>query len=342
MTERETPMLDAQHLLWTKIAAGVCLLIFAGQLFNLFRMRSQMRAAANWGVVDGVITVSKVDQPPSHMSDDLDDASPVIHYRYRVDGKDLESDRIVSGGTPLMTRVLALRQAARYPVGARVGVHVDPRDSSNVLLEPNQTNNVAGLIAFAVVFGTIAAVLTAHSLAGKVLYTSNGVPMFAFALPAGAILIAILGLVSFVHGLQQGRASARWPTAAGTVTLSDVIEEEIEDTDNDKDKSRIRMIHRYQVDLRYAYQVNQRDFTGLTPNSGWTGIYGTREAAEKAAAQYTRGQPVVVHYDPAQPGNAVLEPGSGKGSMAPLIFALIFGGAGAAMLAVFLKFGFDG
>jgi hypothetical protein len=335
-------MLDAQHLLWTKIAAGVCLLIFAGQLFNLIRMRSQILAAASWGVVECVITVSKVDQPASHMSDDLDDASPVIRYRYNAGGKELESDRIISGGTPLMTRVLALRQAARYPVGARVGVYVDPRDSSNVLLEPSQTNNVAGLIAFAVVFGTIAAVLSAHSLAGKVLYTSNGVPMFAFALPAGAILIAVLSLVSFVHGLQQGRASARWPKAAGTVTQSDVIEEEIEDTDSDNDKSSIREIHRYQVDLRYVYQVGQRDFTGLALNSGWTGIYGTREAAEKASALYTRGQPVVVHYDPSQPGNAVLEPGSGKGSMAPLIFGLIFGGAGAALLAVFLKFGFDG
>jgi hypothetical protein len=335
-------MLDPQHLFWTQIAAGVCLLIFAGQLFNLFRMRSQMRAVANWGLVEGIITVSRVDQPPSHVSDDLDDASPVIRYRYHAAGQDLESDRIMSGETPLMTRVLALRQAARYPVGARVGVYVDPKDASNVLLEPNQKNNVAGLIAFAVVFGTIAAVLSAHSLAGKVLYTSNGVPMFAFALPAVAILIAILSLVSFVHGLQLASASARWPTASGTVTASDVIEEEIEDTDNENDKSRIRMIHRYQVDLRYAYQVGQRDFTGLAPNWGWTGIYGTREAAEKAAAQYARGEPVVVHYDPAQPGNAVLEPGSRKGSMAPLIFGLIFGAAGAAMLTVFLKFGFDG
>jgi Protein of unknown function (DUF3592) len=335
-------MLDAQHLLWTRIAAGVCLLIFTGQLFNLFRMRSQMRAAASWDVVEGVITVSQVDQPSSHVSDDQGDASPVIRYRYNVGGKDLESDRIMPGGTPLMTRVLALQQAARYPVGARVGIYVDPRDSSNVLLEPNQKNNVAGLIAFAVVFGTIAAFLTAHSLAGKVLYTSNGVPLFAFALPGAAILIAVLSLVSFVYGLQQTRASARWPTASGTVTQSDVIEEEIEDTDNDNDKSSIRKIHRYQVDLRYAYQVGKHDFVGFALNSGWTGIYGTREAAEKAAAQYARGQPVVVHYDPAQPGNAVLEPGSRKGSMAPLIFGLIFGVAGAAMLAVFLKFGFDG
>ena len=32
-------MLDAHQLLWTQIAAGVCTLIFAGLLFNMFRVR---------------------------------------------------------------------------------------------------------------------------------------------------------------------------------------------------------------------------------------------------------------------------------------------------------------
>ena len=146
-------MLDPQHLLWTQIAAGVCLLIFAGQLFNLFQMQSQMRAAANWEMTEGVITVSRVDQPPSHVSDDQDDASPVIRYRYQAGGRDFESDRIMLGGQPLTTRVLALRQAARYPVGARVGVYVDPKDSSNALLEPSQKKNFAGMLVVFLKFG---------------------------------------------------------------------------------------------------------------------------------------------------------------------------------------------
>jgi hypothetical protein len=335
-------MLDAQHLLWTQIAAGVCLLIFGGQLFNLFRMRSQMRATESWGTTEGVITVSRVDQPPSHVSDDLNDASPIIRYRYHAGGQEIESDKIMPGGQPLTTRVLATRQVARYPVGARVDVYVDPNDSINVLLEPNQKNNLVALLAFTIVFGTIAAVLTAHALAGKVLYTANGVPLFAFALPAVAILGAILSLVAFIRGLQLARDSARWPTAAGTVTSADVIEEEIEDTGNNNDnKTLIRKIHRYQVDLRYAYQVGKRDFVGTVQNWGWTGVYGLRELAEKAAAQYSPGQPVIVYYDPTQPRNAVLEPGNRKGSMAPLIFSLIAAGIGMAMLAVFINVGFN-
>jgi hypothetical protein len=334
-------MLDPQHLLWTQIAAGVCLLIFGGQLFNLFRMRSQMRAAASWTKTEGVITVSKVDQPPSHVSDDLNDASPIIRYCYRAGGQDLESDRIIPGGQPLTTRLLAGKQVARYPVGARVDVYVDPDDSKNALLEPGAKNSFVGLLAFAVVFGLIAAVLTAHALAGKVLYTSKGVPLFAFAFPAVAILGAILSLVAFVRGLRLARASARWPTAAGTITTADVIEEVTEDT-SDNDRSTIRKIYRYQIDLRYAYQIGKRDFVGTAENWGWTEVYGLREVAEKAAGRYTPGQPVVVYYDPAQPGNAVLEPGNRKGSMAPLVVSVIAAGIGSVMLAVFINVGFGG
>jgi hypothetical protein len=107
------------------------------------------------------------------------------------------------------------------------------------------------------------------------------------------------------------------------------------------DKSQIRKIHRYQVDLRYAYQVGKRDFVGTTANWGWTAIYGLRELAEKAAGQYTNGQPVTVYYDPEQPGKAVLEPDGRQASIAPLIFGAISAVAGSAILAHFIKVGFD-
>jgi hypothetical protein len=42
----------------------------------------------------------------------------------------------------------------------------------------------------------------------------------------------------------------------------------------------------------------------------------------------------------ALPGNAVLEPGNRKGSMAPLIFSVIAAGIGSVMLAVFVNVGF--
>jgi hypothetical protein len=334
-------MLDAHQLLWTQIAAGVCLLIFGGFLFNMFRMRGQMRAAGNWDRMEGVITVSKVDQPPTHVSDDLNDATPIIHYRYRAGGQDIEGDQISVGGAPLTTRVLALRMVARYPVGARVDVHVDPNDPKNALLEPDNRGNLAALIAFTIVFGLITAVLVAHSIAGHVLYTDKGVPLFVFPLPVLALLGAVFCIIAYVRGRQLASASARWPTAAGIVTTSDVIEEAIEEKDND-DKSRIRKIYRYQLDLRYAYQVGKRDFVGTAANWGATAIYGLRDVAEKAAAQYHKGQPVTVHYDPDWPGQAVLEPDDRQGSLAPLIGATICAVFGGVMLTVFVKVGFGG
>lgn len=332
-------MLDAHQLLWTQISAGVCLLIFGGMLFNLFRMRSQMQAAKNWDKVEGVITVSRVEQPSEHVSDDLNDASPIVRYRYRVGGQDLESDRIAIGGQPMMTRVLAGKLVGRYPVGARVDVHIDPNDPKNVLLEPAQQANLTALLAFTIVFGFIAAILVAHSIAGHVLYTSNGAPLFAFPLPILALLGAVFGVAAFVRGRRLASASTRWPTAAGIVTNSGVIEEAIEDKGND-DKSFVRKTYRYQVDLRYAYQIGKRDFVGNS-NWGWTAVYGLRELAEKAASQYRQGQPVTVYYDPEQPGNAVLEPDSRQGSLAPLIAAAICAVIGGLFLAFLIEVGFN-
>ena len=333
-------MLDAHQLLWTQIAAGVTLLMFGGILFNVLRMRSQMQAASRWDRIEGVITVSRVDQPPTHVSDDLNDATPVIRYRYRVGGQELESDQVRIGGVALTTRVLAGGLVARYPVGARVDVHIDPNDPKNALLEPDQQGNLTALIVFAIVFGFIAAILTAHSIAGHVLYTSNGAPLFVFGMPILALLGAVASVVAFVRGRRQARASLRWPTAAGTITASDVIEEAIEDKSND-DKSFIRKTYRYQVDLRYAYQLGKRDFVGTAANWGGTAIYGLREMAEKAASRYSVGQPVTVYYDPEQPGNAVLEPESREGSLTLLIVAAICAVTGGLFLAFFLEVGFN-
>jgi hypothetical protein len=327
-------MLDAHQLLWTQIAAGFCLLNFVLLLYNLIRSRQRMQAARSWDRIEGVITASEVEQPASHVSDDLNDATPIIRYRYRAGGQDLEGDQVQIGGVPLTTRVLAGRLIARYPVGAHVDVYVDPGNPKNALLEPAAAGNIAAQLAFTVVFGFAAAVLIAHSFAGHVLYTGNGVPLFAFALPAIAIIGALFGIIAFVNARRLAGASAQWPTAAGTITNSSVIEEQIEETNNDK--STVRKIYRYQVDLRYAYRLDKRDYVGTSATPGWTPIYGLREQAETVAARYKPGSPVTVYYDPDRPGNAVLEPGSRQGSAAPLVFSAISAAVGGVMLALFV------
>jgi hypothetical protein len=336
-------MLDASQLLWTRIGAAVCLLLAAGFLYNLLRLRGTARAAKGWSRVEGEIIASGVDLPPTHTSDDATDAAAVVRYRYHAGGAVHENDRIGFGGPSLTTRMLAAKHAARYPIGAKVDVYVDPRNPARAVLEPGRGDSAAALVVFAVTFAAIAAILVAHALAGHVLYTAKGVPVFAFGLPLACLAVAAASVVSFFRDHQRARASATWPNAPGRITRSAVVEETIEerpDEDEREHSAAPRRVRRYHVDLRYAYHVGGRDLTGTAVGSSWTPVFGRRADADDAAARYREGQLVTVHYDPADPSAAVIEPGDGEANMAPLVFALIFAAGGAGMLAFFVKVGF--
>jgi hypothetical protein len=339
--EQGNQMLDAQHLMWTQIAAGVSVLLFGLMLLNLVRMWGRMRAARGWDKVEGIITVSRVERPVAHVSDDQNDAKPIIRYSYQFGGQELESDKVFVGGISMTTAVLAEKLAGRYPVGAHVDVHVDPKHPAEALLEPAAAQNVAALVAFVIVFGFIAATLTAHSFAGHVLYADNNVPLFAFALPIIVLVGGVFCVGEYVRTRRLASASLRWPTASGKITRCGVIEEVIEEkTEHDNRPTTTRMRHRYQVDLRYAYRVGKRDFNGTEIDWGGTMISGLREVAEKTAARYHPGQSVKVYYDPDQPGQAVLEPASGEGALGPLIGAAVCAIVGGLFLTILIKVGF--
>jgi len=334
-------MLDPQQLMWTQIAAGITVLLFGLMLFSLVRMRGRMQAARSWDKVEGIITVSRVDQPAAHASDDQNDAKPIIRYRYQAGGQELESDNIFVGGPAITTRVLAAKLTGRYPVGAHVDVHVDPKQPTEALLVPAAAQNVAALVAFTIVFGFVAATLTAHSLAGHVLYADNGVPLFAFALPIIVLVGGVFCVAEYVRTRRLASASLRWPTASGRVTQCDVIEEIIEEkSDHDDKPTTSKLQHRYQVALRYAYRVGKRDFIGTEVDWGGTMISGLREVAAEAAAKYRPGQNVKVYYDPDQPGQAVLEPASREGALGPLIGAAVCAIVGGVFLTLLIRVGF--
>jgi hypothetical protein len=339
--EQGNRMLNAQQLMWTQIAAGIAVLLFGLTLLNLVRMRGRMQAARSWDRVEGIITVSRVDQPAAHASDDRNDAKPIIRYRYQAGGQELESDKIFVGGPAITTRVLAAKLTGRYPVGAHVDVHVDPKQPTEALLEPAAAQNVAALVAFTMVFGVIAATLTAHSFAGHVLYADNGVPLFAFALPIIVLVGGVFCVAEYVRTRRLASASLRWPTASGRVTRCDVIEEIIEEkTEHDNRPTTSKLVHRYQVDLRYAYRVGKRDFIGTEVDWNGTMISGLREVAEEGAAKYRPGKSVQVYYDPDQPGQAVLEPASRGGALGPLIGAAVCAVIGGLFLTILIKVGF--
>ncbi|UTD27134.1 DUF3592 domain-containing protein [Bradyrhizobium sp. WD16] len=336
-------MLDASQLLWTRVGAAVCLLLAAGFLHNFLRRRGTAQAAKGWSRVEGEIIASGVDLPSTHTSDDATDdaAAAVIRYRYHASGTLHECDRIGFGGPALTTPMLAAKHAARYPIGAKVDVYVDPRDPARAVLEAGHGGNVAALAVFALSFAAIAAILVAHAIAGHVLYTAKGVPLFAFGLPLACLAVASASVVSFFGDRRRSRASAAWPNVPGRITRCAVVEEDIEERPDDGEQAAApRRVRRYHVDLRYAYHVGGRDLTGTAIGFGWTPVFGRRADAEAAAARYQEGQLVSVHYDPAEPSAAVLEAGGSQAALAPLVFALIFAAGGAGMLAFFVKVGF--
>jgi Protein of unknown function (DUF3592) len=201
-------MLDATQLLWTEIAAAVCLLIFAGQVYNLLRLRNQMEASKAWIKIEGEIIASQARVPLSHTSDDQTDVEAAIRYRYRIGGQNYESDRIKIGGQTATTRALAEAVVAKHPVGAVVDVFYDPHNPESAALEPHKQDNLVTQLVFAIVFGGIGGILAAHAIAGKVLYSANGVPLFAFALPIVAFLSQRRRLCARASAGQRQRAVA--------------------------------------------------------------------------------------------------------------------------------------
>jgi hypothetical protein len=211
-------MLTASALLWTRIGAGVCLFVVANLVYALLKARRQIAAGKLWARTTGKITVSRLSRPASPGKGDETATTVDVRYQYRAGDKDFEGNRIRFGGHAGMSALAADEIAAKYPLGATVDVYYDPKTPSHAALESRNKSNVAALVAFLVAFTAISAVLVAHSVAGKVLYTQNGVPLFAFMLPLFAILVAVAAFVQYVLLRRRDNASKAWPTVWGKIT----------------------------------------------------------------------------------------------------------------------------
>ncbi|MDR3466012.1 MAG: DUF3592 domain-containing protein [Xanthobacteraceae bacterium] len=330
-------MLSANALLGTRIGAGVALLIVANLVYALWKARRETSAAARWPTAPGEIIACAVTAPKVHASNDDTDCSVNLRYRYRVGAKDYEGTHIHAGRTASTTRLLADQTAAKYPVGARVAVHYRPDRPATAVLDPTNTQNLSALIAFVAVFVWIAGVLVAHSLTGKVvLLRDGGVPLFALFVPLACIVLGALGVRAYLQTRRKLQASASWPTAAGTITVSEAIAFQNTETD---DPGRETVTTQYRVDIAFTYKVGGQEYHSDTWKWGWTRIYGGPEQPQAIAAAYPVGKRVQVFYDPNEPSTAVLEPGNPQGSLVQLVFGLVFGLGGLVMLWAFTQLG---
>jgi hypothetical protein len=135
------------------------------------------------------------------------------------------------------------------------------------------------------------------------------------------ILIAVGGLVLLACGatdLIQGRRSAHWPVAPGTVLHAGILR---------RTGRRVT----YQAQIVYQFEVDGRVYHGNRVSYG--DHSASNQHAHELTARYRQGTMVTVSYDPAHPDTAaVLEPG-----VAPLSWS--YPGFCALLAAVGLTWG---
>jgi hypothetical protein len=227
-----------------------------------------------------------------------------IAYEYTVDGKRFFGRRVGIGEDTGNEDVPALLR--RYPVGKAVTVWFNPAAPGEAILERDSMRRI-GEAWFGI------AVLTAvilggyygfeHVLAWVQAHARNPrrVP-FAMIVGGGGVLLALIALAAW----RNLRTMRRWPTAAGTVVESHVEHA----TTKMRRGRRVTLTPFYIPRVIYKYAVDGVDLQG--DQHGRMTSSTDQAAVEAAIARFPVGTPVTVHYDPAQPTTAVVNPTGGR------------------------------
>jgi hypothetical protein len=120
------------------------------------------------------------------------------------------------------------------------------------------------------------------------------------------IIFAVLGVVLVIFTLVsilRGYRSSTWPSASGTVILS-VVERKVEvDADNTGTSTN------YYPRINYGYLVSGQEYIGNKRVFAGTEKYPSQRKAQNIIDAYPTGLTVTVYYNPANPHQAILEPG---------------------------------
>jgi hypothetical protein len=119
--------------------------------------------------------------------------------------------------------------------------------------------------------------------------------------------VGAIGVATSVFELIDARASRDWPRALGRIGRSRV--EEIADAEG----------VRYRPDVLFRYTVDGRELSATRVRFGPIVRTGWRWVAERELRRYPNGRDVTIAYDPADPSQAVLEPGATGGAWRGII-----------------------
>jgi hypothetical protein len=135
--------------------------------------------------------------------------------------------------------------------------------------------------------------------------------------------VGLLGLVGFPFAAwswtrlrletEQARLSRSWPTVSGTIQNCAIEERRL-----------FNLFPRYILRVEYRYDVGERSFLGDTFAFAPRLLVGGPEL-DRLVGEYKTQAPVAVHYNPADPAEAVLHTGAAfaEGRRLPM-FVLLF------------------
>jgi hypothetical protein len=264
---------------------------------------NKVREAANWPSTRARITKSELRAQHHRHSGDVTAVKnvPDIEYEFTLGDRVIKGNRIGVGEVP--DNVEATLD--HYRVGTTVPVYYDPKNPENALLERNAPVPTQWLYAIAA--GVFLVGLIVLSFFWNISSIFEGLapyfpakavlPGVAFFLLGGVMVLAIL----WVSRRQAAEASG-WPQIAGHVVSSTV--EHYRQRVGDARTGSLATF--YEAVVEYAYSVNGREYHSTRLNFG-AKVAGSQQLAEAQAARYSEGSQVMVHYDPKNPTNAVVE-----------------------------------
>jgi hypothetical protein len=136
--------------------------------------------------------------------------------------------------------------------------------------------------------------------------------MWFFTAFISLFYLAGFGLLGYaLWSMSRSTEAGTWPTAPGTI---DACEMTTNPGDGDGGPT-------YQVQVKYTYNVNGKEYTGDTLAFGYTASSG-QEVHEEILAELQQAKTVEVRYDPFDPQVSVLSYGVHRSIQFTLVFAV--------------------
>jgi hypothetical protein len=318
----------AVMLLPGAVVMGLFFMAIPGFIAGLILWKvSELRHAATWPSTRAKITKSALRADHHRHSGDVTTVKnvPDIEYEFTLGDQVIRGKRIGVGEIPDDIEATL----AHYSVGAIVPVYYDPKNPQNALLERDAPLPIAGL--YAIAGGVFLVGLAVLALFWNISAVFDGLapyfpakaflPGVAFFSLGGVMVLALL----WASRRQVAEASG-WQQTAGHI-VSSSVEHYRQRVGGARTGSLVTF---YEAVVEYAYSVNGHDYHSTRLSFGGK-MAGSKQRAEAAAARYPEGSQVMVHYDPKNPANAVLEVRIAQGVMWIVVAIAFFG------LAVFFS-----